>query len=143
MEKVAFASFAGTAIEFYAFYISRTAAAIVLGGVPPRALRDEDPIVRGSRQLQSRRGFRGCLRAPHRGRVAVDLALRPGDGRRKLRLQFVALGDLRDGPSGDPGRGAPAHHRGPRVGGRLSESLAPEFCPVYDTKLAALMGVAR
>jgi len=82
LEKVAFASFAGTAIEFYAFYISRTAAAIVLGGVPPRALRDEDPIVRGSRQLQSRRGFRGCLRAPHRGRVAVDLALRPGDGRR-------------------------------------------------------------
>lgn len=61
MEKVAFASFAGTAIEFYAFYISRTAAAIVLGGVPPRALRDEDPVVRGSRQLQSRRGFRGTF----------------------------------------------------------------------------------
>ncbi len=32
MRKVAFASFIGTAIEFYDFYIYGTAAALVLGG---------------------------------------------------------------------------------------------------------------
>ncbi len=33
MGKIAFASFIGTAIEFYDFYIYGTAAALVLGGV--------------------------------------------------------------------------------------------------------------
>jgi hypothetical protein len=37
MGKVAFASFVGTAIEFYDFYIYGTAAALVLGGRSSRS----------------------------------------------------------------------------------------------------------
>jgi hypothetical protein len=143
MGKVAFASFIGTAIEFYDFYIYGTAAALAgLWAFPLFWLIDTgDPFLialsfsvgmvffamlygpmgaflselYGTRlrysgaagELQPRRGLRGRLRALDRGpvagldrRVVVDLALRPGDGRRELRLHLVALGDPPDGPHG-------------------------------------------
>ena len=81
---------------------------------------------RSRRQLQPGRRLRRRLRAPDRGPVAgiyggflVYIPLRPGDSRRELRLYLAALGDLPDGPLGDPGRGTSPRRRGQGAGSAL------------------------